>query len=79
MQLLQLVNNLLRKDEQTEKKDLWIITYSVIPLSTNTGLIGWVQNCDTLQELMKEYRHSNHIAENIENRLILNMTSNYDK
>lgn len=50
MQLLNLVNNLLRKDEQTEKRDLRIITFPVIPLTTNTGILGWVQNCDTLQE-----------------------------
>ena len=48
MQLLTLVNTLLEKDDVTEKKDLKIITYPVIPLSMNAGLLGWVQNCDTL-------------------------------
>jgi FKBP12-rapamycin complex-associated protein len=62
MQLLNLVNNLLRKDEQTEKRDLRIITFPVIPLTTNTGILGWVQNCDTLQELISSYRELNHVA-----------------
>jgi serine/threonine-protein kinase mTOR len=42
------VNRLLHNNVETEKKDLLITRYSVIPLSTNTGLLGWVHNCDTL-------------------------------
>jgi serine/threonine-protein kinase mTOR len=48
MQLFGLVNTLLSIDSQTAKKDLSIRRYPVIPLSQNTGLIGWVSNCDTL-------------------------------
>lgn len=48
MQLFSLVNRLLSNDPETEHKDLAITRYSVIPLSHNTGIIGWVQNCDTL-------------------------------
>ncbi len=28
----------------------------MIPLSPNSGLIGWVPNCDTLHALIREYR-----------------------
>ncbi len=31
-------------------------SYAVIPLSPNSGLIGWVPNCDTLHALIREYR-----------------------
>ena len=48
MQLFGLVNKLLSIDSQTAKKDLSIRRFPVIPLSQNTGLIGWVQNSDTL-------------------------------
>ena len=48
MQLFSLVNKILNNNTETEKKDLTITRYSVIPLSINTGLIGWVQDCDTL-------------------------------
>jgi len=48
MQLFKLVNRLLHNNPETEKKDLLITRFSVIPLSTLTGLIGWVQDCDTL-------------------------------
>lgn len=61
MQLLNLVNNLLKKDEETEKRDLRIITFAVIPLSTNTGILEWVQGCDTLQDLIQTYRKQNNI------------------
>ena len=30
--------------------------YAVIPLSTNSGLIGWVPHCDTLHALIRDYR-----------------------
>ena len=32
------------------------LRYAVIPLSPNSGLIGWVPNCDTLHALIREYR-----------------------
>jgi FKBP12-rapamycin complex-associated protein len=48
MQLLALVNKLLGLNHSTLKKDLFVTRYSIIPLSVNTGLIGWVEECDTL-------------------------------
>ena len=45
--------------------------YSVIPLSPNSGLIGWVPHCDTLHTLFKEYREKKKIMLNIEHRLML--------
>ncbi|KAL7584721.1 hypothetical protein Lser_V15G44696 [Lactuca serriola] len=34
--------------------------YEVIPLSPNSGLIEWVPNCDTLHQLIWEYRDTLH-------------------
>ena len=34
-----------------------IVRYSVLPLSNNSGLIGWVENCDTLSQLIRQYRY----------------------
>lgn len=78
MQLFSLVNRLLNNKPETEKKDLTITTYSVIPLSTNTGLIGWVQNSDTLQQLIREYRKNNNIRNETEGNLMQTMCSKYD-
>lgn len=42
MQFFSLVNKLLGSERQLLKKDLSITKYSIIPLTLNTGLIGWV-------------------------------------
>eukprot|EP01126_Amoeba_proteus_P004016 TRINITY_DN11373_c0_g1_i3.p1 TRINITY_DN11373_c0_g1~~TRINITY_DN11373_c0_g1_i3.p1 ORF type:complete len:643 (-),score=134.11 TRINITY_DN11373_c0_g1_i3:248-2176(-) len=56
MQLFGLINNLLANNRSTARYHIGIRRYSVIPLSPTTGLIGWVPNCDTLNELITEYR-----------------------
>ena len=70
MQLFGLINILLFKDSDTRSKKLSITRYPVIPLSHNTGIIGWVPNCDTLNQLIKEYRAKNNIAVNTEYQIL---------
>lgn len=77
MQSLSLVNTLIKKNDKTEKKNLAIVTYPVIPLSTDTGLLGWVQNCDTLQQLIKDYRTANHIIRDSERNVMNTLCPNY--
>lgn len=79
MQTLSLVNNLLRKNDKTEKKELTIITYPVIPLSTNTGLLGWVKGCDTLHQLVVDYRTNKHTTKDIEYRIMRELCPSYQK
>lgn len=45
MQLFGLVNNMLAGDATTAERDLSIARYAVIPLSPNSGLIGYVKSC----------------------------------
>ncbi|KAI8836345.1 armadillo-type protein [Chytridium lagenaria] len=78
MQLFGLVNTLLGTDPETFKRHLNIERYSAIPLSPNSGLIGWVPNCDTLHSLIRDYRESRKILLNIEHRLMLQMAPDYD-
>ena len=78
MQLFGLVNTLLDKDPTTSKRHLSIQRYSVIPLSTNSGLIGWVPHCDTLHALIRDYREKKKILLNIEHRIMLRMAPDYD-
>lgn len=52
--------------------------YAVIPLSTNSGLIGWVPHCDTLHTLIHDYREKKKILLNIEHRIMLRMAPDYD-
>lgn len=71
MQLFGLVNTLLQQDSESFKRHLTIVKYPVIPLSPNSGLLGWVNSTDTLHVLIKNYRDSRKILLNIEHRLIL--------
>ncbi|XP_071054665.1 serine/threonine-protein kinase mTOR-like [Onthophagus taurus] len=78
IQIFGLVNTLLLKDPDTVRCNLTIQRYAVIPLSTNSGLIGWVPHCDTLHTLIKDYREKKKILLNIEHRIVLRMAPDYD-
>ena len=78
MQLFNLVNTILANDKSTANKNLNIITYSVFPLSHNTGIIGWVPNCDTLHILIKEHRTMSNIIQSIEHRKIYKLYPKFE-
>ncbi|KAL3621059.1 hypothetical protein CASFOL_035971 [Castilleja foliolosa] len=78
MQLFGLVNTLLANSRKTAEKDLSIQRYEVIPLSPNSGLIGWVPNCDTLHQLIREFRDSRKVTLNQEHKLMLGFSPDYD-
>ncbi|KAF9509645.1 hypothetical protein BS47DRAFT_139059 [Hydnum rufescens UP504] len=78
MQLFGLVNTLLSVDTESFKRHLHIQRYPVIPLAPNAGLLGWVQDSDTLHILVKDYRDSRKILLNIEYRLMLQMAPDYE-
>ncbi|KAJ6555230.1 phosphatidylinositol 3-kinase [Mycena sp. CBHHK59/15] len=78
MQLFSLVNTLLSVDTDSFKRQLHIQRYSVIPLAPNVGLIGLIQESDTLHELVRDYRHSIKLLLNIEYRLMLQMAPDYE-
>lgn len=70
MQLFGLINICLDNDRVTSNRGLGIVRYSVLPLSNNSGVIGWVENCDTLNQLVKQYREAKNIRLNIEVALL---------
>jgi serine/threonine-protein kinase mTOR len=78
MQLFGLVNTLLNNDSESFKRHLNIQQFPAIPLSQNSGLLGWVPNSDTLHNLIKEYRETRNILLNIEHRIMLQMAPDYD-
>lgn len=78
MQLFGLVNMLLNSTPATATRDLSIARYAVVPLSPNSGLIGWVPNCDTLHALIREHRDAHKVPLNLEHRLMLAMAPDYD-
>eukprot|EP00092_Neocalanus_flemingeri_P019853 GFUD01021504.1.p1 GENE.GFUD01021504.1~~GFUD01021504.1.p1 ORF type:complete len:2235 (+),score=707.01 GFUD01021504.1:192-6707(+) len=78
MQFFSLVNSLLTSDPETLKRNLTIQRFSVVPLSTNSGLIGWVPQSDTLHALIRDYREKKKVLLNIEHRIMLRMAPDYD-
>ena len=78
MQLFGLVNTLLNSDTESFKRHLNIQQLPAIPLSQNSGLLGWVPNSDTLHNLIKDYRENRRILLNIEHRIMLQMAPDYD-
>jgi len=79
MQLFGLVNSLLAANSNTASHDFSIRRYSVIPLNANAGLIGWVKNSDTFYSLIIGYRRKRNIAHDLEHRLMLKMSTDYDR
>lgn len=53
--------------------------YSVVPLSPNSGLIGWVPHCDTLHQLVKEYRETRRIPLNQEHKSMISLAPDYNR
>jgi FKBP12-rapamycin complex-associated protein len=78
MQLFDLVNTILSKDNDTNKKKLFIETYSVFPLSHNAGIIGWVPNCDTLHKLIKDERAISNTIPSVENRKVYKLYPRFE-
>ncbi|TID15752.1 hypothetical protein CANINC_004281 [Pichia inconspicua] len=78
MQLFGLVNTLLVNDPECFKRHLDIQKYSAIPLSPSSGLLGWVPNSDTFHVLIKEYRDPRKIYLDVEHRVMLQMSPDYD-
>ena len=78
MQLFDLVNTILSKDNNTSKKKLYINTYAVFPLSHNAGLIGWVPNCDTLHQLIKDQRTLSNTIPSVEHRKVYKLYPRFE-
>ena len=49
-----------------------------MPLSTNTGLISWLENCETLFQSIKNYRNLIGVYPDCERRLVDQFIHNYD-
>ena len=75
MQLFSLINVLLAIDTPSYKRRLHIQRYPVIPFAPNAGLLGWVEDSDTLHILIRDYRNSRKVLLNIEYRLMLQVCS----
>ena len=78
MQLFALINTLLAMDPVTAKHHLRISRYAVVPLSPNSGVIGWLGDTDTLHDLIKGYRESRGMPLSGEHKILSKTVQNFD-
>ncbi|KAJ1936683.1 phosphatidylinositol kinase- protein kinase tor1 [Linderina macrospora] len=78
MQLFGLITSLLARDPETSRRALTIERYPVIPLSSNSGLIGFYPNCETMHEVIRDYRESHGQPLNLEQRMAMQFSPNWE-
>ncbi|KAJ1725977.1 phosphatidylinositol kinase- protein kinase tor1, partial [Coemansia biformis] len=78
MQLFGLINSLLARDTETSRRSLTIERFPVIPLSSNSGLIGFYPNCENINNLLRNYREAHEQPVNLEQRMALQFSPNWD-
>jgi FKBP12-rapamycin complex-associated protein len=77
MQLFGLLNALFASsDHELQRKHFAIGTFSVIPLSADAGLLGWILQAETYNELVRHYREVRGIAVNTEHKLMEEFSGN---
>mmetsp|Transcript_14091 Transcript_14091/g.42105 ORF Transcript_14091/g.42105 Transcript_14091/m.42105 type:complete len:2582 (-) Transcript_14091:13-7758(-) len=81
MQLFGLINALLDKtaSHNGNSKRLHIQKYVVMPLSNNSGLIGWVHYCSTIYALIVRHRAYFSVPLEVEARYANSLTHKYGK
>ncbi|KAF9122997.1 serine/threonine-protein kinase M1 [Mortierella sp. 14UC] len=63
MEFNSLVNSLLQKNREANRRDLYVRTYAVVPLNEDYGLIEWVHNTVPYRQLIhKLYKLNNHTS-----------------
>ncbi|KAI5778912.1 hypothetical protein EDC01DRAFT_672633 [Geopyxis carbonaria] len=55
MEFNSMINRFLKKDFESRRRSLYIRTYSVTPLNEECGLIEWVNNVQTLRDVISRY------------------------
>ncbi|KAJ2062050.1 phosphatidylinositol kinase- protein kinase tor1, partial [Coemansia sp. S2] len=78
MQLFGLINSLLTRDSETARRSLAIERFPVIPLSSNSGLIGFYPGCESLNDIVKGHREMHDIPLSLEQRHALQFAPNWE-
>ncbi|ORC93803.1 putative phosphatidylinositol 4-kinase [Trypanosoma theileri] len=56
MQFIELINTIFSSDSSASAIGLAISRYAVIPLTDNVGIIGWVENTETIYKMLETRR-----------------------
>ncbi|CBZ55468.1 Phosphatidylinositol 3-kinase tor2, related [Neospora caninum Liverpool] len=78
MQALRLINHLMKSNADARRKELSIPLYSIVPLSPTAGLIGWLQNTETMLTLIKAFRQREGIPVNHEQLVLKSLYHKYE-
>ncbi|KAJ2439530.1 phosphatidylinositol kinase- protein kinase tor1, partial [Coemansia sp. RSA 2424] len=78
MQLFGLINSLLTRDSETARRSLAIERFPVVPLSSNSGLIGFYPDCETLNNIIRDYRFIQGHNLNLEQYLAQQFSPNWE-
>lgn len=71
MQFLDLINTIFSGDSASTTLELFVPRYAVIPLTDNVGLIGWVENTETIYRMLETRRQDYNISVYDEVNLIM--------
>ncbi|RNC31639.1 target of rapamycin kinase (TOR) kinase 3 putative (TOR3), partial [Trypanosoma cruzi] len=71
MQFIEFVNTIFFADSSSSAIGLSIPQYAVIPLTDNVGIIGWVENTETIYRMLETRRKENSISIYEEVRMIV--------
>ncbi|KAL0236844.1 hypothetical protein PCE1_000241 [Barthelona sp. PCE] len=77
MQILDYIDSICKSDMRFSGKSVAIQTFRAIPLNTKTGLLSWVDGCDTLHSLIRDYRVRYGVVYDCEVRRMRQYTDNY--
>ncbi|KAH0786493.1 PIKK family atypical protein kinase [Histomonas meleagridis] len=78
MQLFNYISDLVHNSSIPLSSKLGITTYGVVPITRKVGLIGWVQDTQTLFEIISNFRNSHGIVLDYEVRKSLKVCPSYD-
>lgn len=73
MQFFRLINTQIRRDISLSIDNIAVRCYSIVPLSTEVGLIQWVEGCDTFYNLVADFRINHGMSPNAEQSILTSL------
>ena len=64
MEFNNMINRFFKRDPESSRRSLYIRTYAVTPLNEECGIIEWVNNVNTLREILLHYYKQKQVAIN---------------
>ncbi|CAJ1023013.1 Domain of unknown function (DUF3385)/FAT domain/FKBP12-rapamycin binding domain/Phosphatidylinositol 3- and 4-kinase/FATC domain containing protein, putative [Leishmania lindenbergi] len=62
MQFIRLIDTIFQSDNAASAIGLSIPQYAVIPLTDNVGVVGWVENTETIYKMLETHRQAHEVS-----------------